>query len=378
MPTVLIAEDDRSVRAVLEELVSSDERLECIASVEDAEAAIDVARTALPDIALLDVKMPRGGGIRAARGIRTVSPDTRIIALSAYRNRATIVEMLRAGAVGYLVKGTPAADISRAIRQVADDRGTASVSVSPDVIAEIAKLLDDYDVANQKLRELNAVLEDAGRKRAEWFQAIAVELLGPMYQARRLEVSLSSDRDGADTTSSDELHFLAERIGRVVSHLEAASTLPEHPAPARTGATRALEIVSAAIAGIAGARDRLRLANGEELERWFVAGDVRRTTYALRTLFECLLECSATGSVVVRRDEGSLILDASDAPRSEFAGQRSPAVPDEQLRRRLGHGLGFRLAAEILDVEGGSIDVEVETTTRKTLRVGLATAGGPA
>jgi DNA-binding NarL/FixJ family response regulator len=104
--TVLIAEDEPGVRDALADLIRTDDRLVLIGAAGDADQAIDLAREHRPDVALLDVKMPSGGGPRATREIRVLSPETRVVALSAYEDRATVLEMLRAGAAGYLVKGT--------------------------------------------------------------------------------------------------------------------------------------------------------------------------------------------------------------------------------------------------------------------------------
>jgi DNA-binding NarL/FixJ family response regulator len=70
-------------------------------------------------VAILDVKMPGGGGVRAAEGIRGASPGTRILALSAWDDRETVRRMRRAGAAGYLIKGSAPDDIFAVIRRLA-------------------------------------------------------------------------------------------------------------------------------------------------------------------------------------------------------------------------------------------------------------------
>src|SRR6185312_2777603 len=93
---VLIAEDDRVFRAALGDLIATDEELLLVGAAEDAEAAIALARRTCPDVALIDVRMPAGGGVRATEGIRACCPDVRVIALSAHTDRATVLEMVRA------------------------------------------------------------------------------------------------------------------------------------------------------------------------------------------------------------------------------------------------------------------------------------------
>ena len=81
---VLIAEDEPAVRSALADLLASDPAVDVVGMGADADEAIALARETLPDVALVDVKMPAGGGPRAARGVHEVSPYTRVIALSAY------------------------------------------------------------------------------------------------------------------------------------------------------------------------------------------------------------------------------------------------------------------------------------------------------
>ena len=117
---VLLAEDDPVVLEALSTLVSDEPALDLVAAVGDSAAAVEAAGLKRPDVALVDVRMPGGGGAEAARGIRRISPETRVLALSAYDDRATVLEMLEAGVVGYLVKGSSIDSIMDSIEQAAD------------------------------------------------------------------------------------------------------------------------------------------------------------------------------------------------------------------------------------------------------------------
>jgi len=92
---------------------------ELVGEAEDAAQAIDLAAHRRPNVVVLDFDMPGGGGVRAAVEIREASPTTRIVALSADGSQSAQYDMSRAGAVGYVVKGTPDAEIVRAIRNAA-------------------------------------------------------------------------------------------------------------------------------------------------------------------------------------------------------------------------------------------------------------------
>jgi DNA-binding NarL/FixJ family response regulator len=102
---------------LLQVYVQGDPELLLVGAAADADGAIALAREHKPDTALLDVNMPGGGGVRAAREIRTVSPDTTIIAVSAHDDRNTVLEMLEAGAISYVVKGATREHILHTVRR---------------------------------------------------------------------------------------------------------------------------------------------------------------------------------------------------------------------------------------------------------------------
>jgi DNA-binding NarL/FixJ family response regulator len=108
---VLIAEDAPQVRRALASLIESEPGIEVVGEAEDAVEAIELARAHRPEVAVIDVKMPGGGGSRAAREILELSPRTRVIALSAHAERDWVAGMMEAGAISYLLKGGPAEQI---------------------------------------------------------------------------------------------------------------------------------------------------------------------------------------------------------------------------------------------------------------------------
>ena len=138
---VLIADDEPELRVALSELLDHEDGLELIGAAADADEAIDLATSHRPHVALVDVKMPAGGGPRAARGILRASPETRVIALSAFEDRQTVLEMIRAGAVGYLAKGTGGEAIVHSISQVARGGTSLSAGAMDDVVRELSSQL---------------------------------------------------------------------------------------------------------------------------------------------------------------------------------------------------------------------------------------------
>jgi DNA-binding NarL/FixJ family response regulator len=116
---VLIADDDPVMRMLVGAIVARDPGLSLAGEAEDADQAVAAAERLAPDVALLDLEMPGGGGPAAARRIRERAPGVRVLALSAHEDGAAREEMLAAGAVGYVVKGAPPDQVAAAIRNAA-------------------------------------------------------------------------------------------------------------------------------------------------------------------------------------------------------------------------------------------------------------------
>jgi DNA-binding NarL/FixJ family response regulator len=116
---VLIADDEPLLLEALGAVIGSSPHFEIVATAANATDATRLAGDLHPHVALLDVRMPEGGGIAAAEGIRASSPATRVVALSAYEDEARMEAMRGAGAVAYVVKGAPANDILGALHDAA-------------------------------------------------------------------------------------------------------------------------------------------------------------------------------------------------------------------------------------------------------------------
>ena len=92
---VLVADDEQPLRDAICDLVGGESDMEVTGAASDADEAIALAQETAPDVALLDIRMAGGGGgPQAAREIAIVSPDTRVLGLSAYEDRASVIEML--------------------------------------------------------------------------------------------------------------------------------------------------------------------------------------------------------------------------------------------------------------------------------------------
>jgi DNA-binding NarL/FixJ family response regulator len=117
-PKVLIADDSAvtrfGVRMALEQA-----GVDVCAEAADAEAAVELALSERPDVCLLDLKMPKGGGVRSAREIAKAMPGTPIVMLTASESGADLLDALRGGAWGYILKDDDLTAIIGAVKAAA-------------------------------------------------------------------------------------------------------------------------------------------------------------------------------------------------------------------------------------------------------------------
>jgi two-component system response regulator DesR len=115
---VLIAEDQAMVRGALRTLLDLEEDIEVVAEVGRGDAVVPAATEHRPDVALLDIEMPGGDGIEAARALGSAVPDCRAIVLTTFGRPGFLRRAMEVGAAGFLVKDAPVADLARSIRAV--------------------------------------------------------------------------------------------------------------------------------------------------------------------------------------------------------------------------------------------------------------------
>lgn len=111
---VLVVDDDSAVRTVLSELLR-EEGFDVVGRASDGIEGVSLALSLSPDVVLLDVRMPRMGGIEAAREILSHLPNVHIVMLSAYDDGSLKTEAQAAGASTFLVKGCPLAELVAAV-----------------------------------------------------------------------------------------------------------------------------------------------------------------------------------------------------------------------------------------------------------------------
>ncbi|HZR92155.1 MAG TPA: EAL domain-containing protein [Gaiellaceae bacterium] len=147
---VLIVDDEPAVRSALAACLALEPLFALAGSAASAEEAVALAAETRPDVALVDFGMP-GGGHEAVRGILERSPATRVVALSGSSERQVVLEMLRAGATSYLVKGVDIAVIAETVLRSASGASILAPEVAASVLGELTSHLDRQACAQVEL-----------------------------------------------------------------------------------------------------------------------------------------------------------------------------------------------------------------------------------
>jgi DNA-binding NarL/FixJ family response regulator len=134
---VLIADDQRVVREGLSMLVGLIDGVEVVGTASDGIEAIELARTARPDVVLMDLRMPRMEGAEATRQIRGAVSSTQVLVLTTYADDESLFPALQAGARGYLTKDASAEEIEQAIRALVAGRTHLDPAVQQRLVAAI-------------------------------------------------------------------------------------------------------------------------------------------------------------------------------------------------------------------------------------------------
>jgi DNA-binding NarL/FixJ family response regulator len=144
---VIIADDHSIVRQGLHLLLNLDQELEVVGEAADGAEAIKLARELRPDVVVMDLLMPVIDGITATSIIRKELPDTEVLALTSVLEVISVVEAVRAGAIGYVVKDRFAKDVCKAIRDAAAGR----VQLSSDAVARLMREMRGGETETQPL-----------------------------------------------------------------------------------------------------------------------------------------------------------------------------------------------------------------------------------
>jgi DNA-binding NarL/FixJ family response regulator len=133
---IMLADDHTLVRAGIRALLQNISEVEVVAEADDGREALKLIASLQPDIVLMDIAMPNLNGLEAAARVTKEFPNVRVIILSMYANEEYVLQSLRAGAAGYLLKGARAAELELAVASVARGETYLSPAASKHVIVD--------------------------------------------------------------------------------------------------------------------------------------------------------------------------------------------------------------------------------------------------
>ena len=135
---VILADDHAVVRKGIRDFLQEDPDIIVVGEASNGEDAVRLAGEHLPDVAVLDIQMPKMNGIDATTAIKTQFPRVRVLILTAYEEDPYIFALLRAGADGYVLKNADADDLARAVKSVAGGGKVLDPAVAGKVMAQMA------------------------------------------------------------------------------------------------------------------------------------------------------------------------------------------------------------------------------------------------
>ncbi len=137
---VLIVDDHALFRRGLEMVLAEEADIDLVGEASDGAEAVEKAGEALPDVVLMDIRMPRSSGIEACRAMKEVAPSTKIVMLTISDEEEDLFEAIRAGASGYLLKDIPYDEVADVVRAVYGGQSLINPSMAAKLLTEFAAL----------------------------------------------------------------------------------------------------------------------------------------------------------------------------------------------------------------------------------------------
>ncbi len=184
---VLLVDDHILFRKGLVSLLSARDDIEIVGECGEGAEAVDRARELMPDVVLMDVRMPGLNGIEATRRIASEMPHVKVVMLTVSDEDKDLFEAIKCGARGYLLKSIEPADLYQLVRAVAAGEAALSPSIA-------AKILDEYGRVPTRERE-GAAEEAVPTEREREILGLLMEGLGNKAIAHRLCISESTVRN---------------------------------------------------------------------------------------------------------------------------------------------------------------------------------------
>ena len=154
---VLLADDHHIVRAGVRQLLESANDLQVIAEAGDGEEAQVLIQKHKPDVAVLDIQMPKASGIEVTRWVRAHLPEVGILILTAYDDDPYVMAVLQAGANGYVLKTAKADELIQAVRDVHEGKSALDPAVTRKLMSNLFKRSENFAAEPLTDRELDVL-----------------------------------------------------------------------------------------------------------------------------------------------------------------------------------------------------------------------------
>ena len=219
---VLVVDDNPGFRDSLVSLLDTDE-LTVVGQASSGEEALELASLTLPDVILMDVRMPGMNGIETTRLLKGAHPSVGIVALTGFEDQWAVRDMLVAGASGYVLKDSDGDEILHAVRQAASGGGVISPEVTPGVIEELTESLERERLRTRQLEMAQEALLERAARRHELIARLGHELRTPVTVILGMAQVLSRGSAPIDQQQEivETIVDRAEALSRLVQRFEA-------------------------------------------------------------------------------------------------------------------------------------------------------------
>jgi DNA-binding NarL/FixJ family response regulator len=155
--SVLLADDHAMVRAGIRQFLERAGDIHVIAEADDGVMAQDLIRQSHPDVAVLDIQMPKASGIEVTRWVRTNFPDVGVLILTAYDDDPYVLAVLQAGANGYVLKTASPQELIQAVREVSMGRSILDPSITQKLLVQLNQQKHEFQVEQLTEREMEVL-----------------------------------------------------------------------------------------------------------------------------------------------------------------------------------------------------------------------------
>lgn len=155
---VILADDHAVVRAGIRQFLERAGDIEVVAEADDGEQAQALIKEHHPDVAVLDIQMPKATGIEVTRWVRANARETGVLVLTAYNDDPYVIAVLQAGANGYVLKTASPLEIIQAVRDVHDGKSAIQQAIAQKIVAFVTHQKDESPIEALSDREMEVLL----------------------------------------------------------------------------------------------------------------------------------------------------------------------------------------------------------------------------